>query len=281
MTDLNKKERLLFTVCYLTCAAVLTFLRHDVIALIYFAFTFLPVAFADRLIKSDVIRHKTLTAFFITAVGYQTTFEIFFSVHKDFNQILSAVGIGLFYTCILMLTDESKLPWCICAVPVLCGLNIKIAIGYCVLLICIAVMTLRKSARLSALGLAAGLSGFIVCAASALTTGGYFLESNDYLLSRFKNPLFLIIITAYLTIKLFKSKGISLPKLCLCLALTVSTAVFATLTLGWAVFSLMCLILTVFIGIRCLESTNAINTIKADFTKNKFIFIAVIICALQ
>ncbi|MBQ5591905.1 MAG: hypothetical protein IIU80_03075 [Clostridia bacterium] len=271
----------MFTFCYIACAAVLTFLRHDPIALVYFAFTFLPVLFADRLIKSDKIRYKTLTAFFLTAVGYQTTFEIFYSVHNDFMQVLSAVGIGLFYTSILMLTDERKLPWCICAVPVLCGLNIKIAIGYCLMLMCVSVMSLKKNTRQSAFGLAVSLSGFIVCAVSALTTGGYFLESSNYLLERFKNPFFLMIIAAYLTVKLLKSKGASIPGLCLCLALTVGASVFATLTLGWAVFSLMCLILTLFIGKMCLESVGTINAIRTDFAKNKLIFITIIICVLQ
>ena len=281
MTDLNKKERLLFAVCYLACTAVLTFLRHDPIALVYFACSAAPVIFADRLIKNDGIKSRTLTAFFLTAVGYQTTFELFYSVHNDYKQALSAVGVGIFYTCILMLTDEKKFPWCIGAVPVLCGLNIRLAIGYCVLLTCVSVASLKKSARVPAIGTAVGTAGFILCAVLALTKDGYFLESRDYLLSRFKNPLFLLIIAAYLAVKLVKARGISTVKLGICLALTVGAAVFATLNLGWTVLALICLCLPVFIGTKCLENDSAVRAIKADFARNKLIFAAAIICALQ
>lgn len=282
MTDLNKREKIIAVICYLAYSAVLTLQRHEPFALIYFTFVALAVFFADKLIKSDTIKCKTLTAFFITAVGYQTTFEIFYSVHNDFKQILSAVAVAVFYGCVFMLTDKSMLSWCIGAVPVLCALNVRIAIGFCVLLLCLSVMSLgKKAAKINLISTAISAAGLIACIIIALTADGYFLENSRYLLERFKNPVFLIIIAAYLAVKLIRNKAVSTAKFCICLALTVAVTVFATLTLGWTVFALMSLCLPLLLGLVCLNDSRTASAIRSDFEKNKLIFISVIICSLQ
>lgn len=282
MTDLNKKEKIIGIICYLAYSAVLTFQRHDPIALVYFAFVAVVVFFADNLIKEGSVKNKTLTAFFVTAVGYQTTFEIFYSVHNDFKQILSAVAVAVFYAGIFLLTDNRKIPWCIGAVPVLCILNVKIAIGFCVLLLCVSVMSPdKKAGKISFIGLAVSTVGLIACVVLALTTEGYFLENGGYLLSRFKNPLFLIVISVYLAVRLLKVKAVKIPKICFCIALFVLATVFSTLTLGWAVFASMSFCLPLLLGLTCLNDSRVSSVIRADFEKNKFIFVAVIICVLQ
>ena len=282
MTDLNKKEKLSGILCYLAYAAVLTFQRHDVIALSFFAFTAVVVLLADKLIKCDAIHSKTLAAFFVTAVGFQSTFEIFYASHIDIKQTLSAAAVAIFYACLFMLTDKAKLPWCLVAVPVLCVLNVRIAIGYCVLVLCLSLITIgNKADKIAIAGAAVGAAGLVACIILALTADGYFLESSSYLLSRFKNPLFLIIIAAYLLARLIKVRAYDNRRIIVCAVLLIAATVFATLTLGWSAFSLLCLCMPLFCGILCLADSRIITAIKADFNNHKFIFLAIIVCALQ
>lgn len=282
MTDLNKKEKLTGILCYLSYAAVLTFQRHDLISLVYFAFTAVTVLLADKLIKCDAIKTKTLAAFFVTAVGFQTTFEIFYISHSDMKQTLSAVAVAIFYACIFMLTDKARLPWCLGAVPVLCVLNVRIAIGYCVLVLCLSLIKIgNKADKGTVAGIAVGAAGLVACIALALTADRYFIENSSYLLSRFKNPLFLIIIAAYLLAKLIKAGACDNRRIIVCAVLFIAVTVFATLTLGWSAFSLLCLCMPLFCGILCPADSRIATVIKADFNRHKFIFFAIIICALQ
>lgn len=282
MTELNKKEKIIGILSYLAYSAVLTFQRHYLLSLTYFACVSVGIIFADKLIKDGIVKNKTLSAFFLTAVGYQSAFEIFYTVRDDLMQILSAFAISAFFICIFLLTDKTKLPWCIGAVPFFCAINVKIAFIYCILLLCLSVMSLNKRAdKLTIASMAVSAAGIIVCVIIALTSDTYFLENIGYMLERFKNPIFLIIITAYLTFKLRKSRTLKISRLCLCFAVFTVAAIFATCTLGWTAFSLFCFTLPVFTALLCLGDETVTEAIKTDFKKNKFIFFAVIICVLQ
>ncbi|MBR6531322.1 MAG: hypothetical protein IKT61_02350 [Clostridia bacterium] len=288
MTDLNKKERLIAILCYLAFSAVLTFQRHYLLALVYFACVGVVILFADKLIQHDALSSKTLCAFFITAVGYQTTFEIFFADHESFNQILSAVAVAVFFAGIFALTDEKMLPWCIGAIPLLCVLNIKLAIGLSVLMLCLSIVRLKHFANLKSrdrtllvTSVVVSILGVAIGVILTVISDKYFLEGYNYLLQRFKNPVFLLAVTVYLTVKLLRSKFQAKRNFFICLAVIIASTVFTTLTLGWSSFALFCFIAPVFVGLLCLRDKKIVKQIKADYEKHKFIFWTTLVCILQ
>ena len=100
MTDLVKKEKVAGIICYLAYSAILTYQNHNLFSLVYFAAVAIVIFIADKLFAENTPVKKTLTAFFVTAVGYQTMFGIFRSVHNDFKQILTAAAVAIFFACI-------------------------------------------------------------------------------------------------------------------------------------------------------------------------------------
>ncbi len=300
MTDLNKKEKIICALCYLAYAAILTYQRHFLLSIAYFAFVAVVIVFADKLLKNEFLKRKTFSAFLITAVGYQTLFEIFYSSRQSIKQLSAALAVAIFIACIFAFTDRKKLPFCIIAAPVLCFLNLKIAVGYTVFLFCISLAELqseksegeKKLARkqenkktsvrnLSLASIAISVICLGVCIYLSLTSEVFFKEDINYLLLRFKNPLALMIVCGYLAFRIFKSDFYAKQAVIICLVLSVAVAIFATFTLGWSLFSLFCYTTPLYLGLMCIKSTSIVEAIKADYHKNKFVFWAIIVCTLQ
>lgn len=296
MTDLNKKEKIFAIVSYVIYSAILTYQRYLPFSAVYFLAVAVPIVLADKIFEANKVKLKTLSAFVITAVGYPTMFEIFFSVHNDVKYILTAIAVALFFACVFAFTDKKKMPLCIAGAPVLCCLNIKIAICYSVFLLCLSIagFTADKNSskgkgknkkpsadKLAIISAAVSLICICVCILLIFQSNGYVLEQFDYLLARFKNPLALLVISAYLLFRLFKSSYSQKKLLIICLVLFAASAALGTAFLGWSVFALICLCVPLFLGIICLEDPTVVDSIKADCTKNKFLFLATIICALQ
>lgn len=297
MTDLNKKEKIIGIICYVFYSAVLTYQRRFLFSLVYFAAVALVIFFADKIIKNDVIKSKTVTVFLITAISYQTMFEIFYSAHGYLEQLGTAAAVAIFFACIFALTDKNKLPYCIIAAPVLCFLSLKIAICYCVLLLCLSIVKLqlkekepkkkknsKKSLspqKLYVISTVTSIVCFGVCVYLMLNLEGYIKEDFNYLLVKFKNPIALILVAVYLSVKIFKSNF--LPKASIGISLAVFTiiTVFTTMILGWSVFALFCLCVPAFLSLFCLKNVDITESVKADYEKNKYLFWVLIVCLLQ
>lgn len=296
MTDLNNKEKIIAIVSYLAYSVILTFQRYFPFSVVYFAAIAVTIVLADKIFAKDSIKYKTLSAFLITAVGYPTMFEIFFSVHNDLKYILTAIAAALFFACIFAFTDKKKFLLCITGAPVICCLNVKIAICYSVFLLCMSVTELyptadsaisKKKSKKSSPDKLAIISAVIslicigVCGFLILNDNGYIRENFDYLLLKFKNPLALLIISAYLVYRLFRSDCNRKQPIIICLVLFAASAVFATAFLGWTVFALMCTCVPLFLGLICIKDVAVINSVKSDYANNKFLFWTIIVCALQ
>ncbi|MBR3835513.1 MAG: hypothetical protein IKJ69_01835 [Clostridia bacterium] len=300
MTDLVKKEKLTVIFGYLAYSVILTYQNRNPISLVYFAAVALTIVFADRLFSNDFPVKKTLSAFFITAVGYQSLYGIFNSVHNDVKQIFSALAAAIFFACIFAFTDSKKLSLCIAAAPVLCILNFKTAICYCVFLLCIAVMKLcsadkailpdrknkskKKELSKKSLAVISIVTGIICLGISCYllaTADGYVKENIKYLLTQFKNPPALIIASGYLAVKLFGSSTVHKAALSICLVLFVAATVITTVVFGWSLLAIFCLSLPLFLGILCIDDVSIVDRIKADYQKNKFLFFIIAVCALQ
>lgn len=292
MTDLVKKEKIAGIICYLVYSATLTYQNHNLFSLVYFATVAIVIFMADRLFAENAPVKKTLTAFFVTAVGYQSMFGIFRSVHNDIEQVLTSVAVAVFFACVFSFTDKKKFPFCIVAAPVLCFLNVKIAVCYSVFLLCLSIMgTVSAKHKENKKGLShknlaiISIAVSVICSGVSLylliTSDNYIIENLNYLLVQFKNPPALIIASVYLVIKLFKNGNINNAVLGICIAIFTAATILTTILFGWSLFATFCLSITLFLGILCLNDTKSFTLIKADYEKHKFIFWIIIICALQ
>ena len=298
MTDLNKKEKITAIASYIAYSAVLTYQRYFLFSIVYFLAVAVSIVSADKIISENATKHKTLSAFLITAISYPTMFEIFFSAHNDLKYILTAIAVALFFVCVFAFTDPEKLLLCIIGAPVLCCLNVKIAICYSVFLACWSIAGIRttenshkaksknkrkesppdKLAIISAVVSAVCVG---MCILLVIKNNGYIREDFSYLLTRFKNPPALLIIAVYLLYRLLKSDFRHKKLIFISLSFFVVATALVTAFLGWSVFALMCTCMPLFLGLICIKDTEVVNSIKIDFTNNKFIFFATIIFALQ
>lgn len=296
MTDLNKKEKIIAIVSYIAYSAVLTYQRYFLFSVVYFLAVAVAIVLADKIIAENSVKHKTLCAFLITAIGYPTMFEIFFSVHNDLKCILTAIAVALFFICIFAFTDPEKLLICIAGAPVLCCLNLKIAICYSVFLMCWSIVGIKttknvnkrkkKNERLShdklaIISAAVSIVCIGLCILLIVKSNGYIREDFSYLLTRFKNSPALLIIAGYLLYRLLKSDSVHKKLIIICLAIFAVATTMATAFLGWSVFALMCTCIPLFLGLICVKDTAVVDSIKSNFADNKFIFFATIIYALQ
>ncbi len=292
MTNLVKKEKIAGIICYLVYSAILTYQNHNLFSLVYFVAVAIVIFMADRLFAENAPVKKTLTAFFVTAVGYQTLFGIFRSVHNDVKQVLTAAAAAVFFASIFAFTDRKKLPFCIAAAPVLCFLNLKIAICYSVFLLCFSVaQTLSAKHKENKKGLSHKNLAIISIAVSVICSGvslyllitddGYIKENLNYLLVQFKNPPALIIASIYLASRLFRSIDTNKVVLSICIAVFVAATILTTVLFGWSLFAVFCLSIPLFLGILCLNDTKTVDLIKSDCEKHKYIFYIIIVCALQ
>ena len=294
MTDLNKKEKFIAVVSYIAYSAGLTYQRYFLFSVVYFLAVAVAIVLADKVIAENAVKHKTLSAFLITAIGYPTMFEIFFSVHNDLKYILTAIAVALFFICIFAFTDPEKLLICIAAAPVLCCMNLKIAICYSVFLMCWSIAGIgtteknnkKKSKqlqpdKLAIISAAVSIVCIGLCVLLIVKGNGYIREDFGYLLTRFKNPPALLIIAGYLLYRLLKSDFRQTKLILICLAVFAVATTLATAFLGWSVFALMCTCIPLFLGLICVKDTAVVDSIKSNFADNKFIFFATIICALQ
>lgn len=292
MTDLVKKEKVAGIICYLVYSAILTYQNRTLLSLVYFFAVAVVILFSDKLFSENIPVRKTLTAFLITAVGYQSLFGIFRSVHNDIKQVLTAVAVAVFFACVFAFTDKKKFPFCIVAAPGLCFLNVKIAVCYSVFLLCLSIMGAvsakynENKKGLSHKNLAMiSIAVSVICFGAGLylliNTDNYIIENLKYLLVQFKNPPALIIASIYLAVILFRSGDVNKTLLVICITVFVATTILTTILFGWSLFAVFCLSIPLFLGILCLNDAKTVNLIKSDYKKHKFIFWIIIVCALQ
>ncbi|MBQ8575346.1 MAG: hypothetical protein IJ447_04790 [Clostridia bacterium] len=298
MTDLLKKEKILAIICYIAYSVVLAYQRRSWFSLIFFGVIALVILFADQIICCDVVKNKTLCAFFVTSVGYQTMFEIFYNSPGNLQSFLSATAIAIFFACTLSSADNKSLSYCIVASPVLCVLNLKIAVVYSVFLLCNAIVNIqihkhtsqkkkKKSNQILSpekLWIISAITGVVcigICVFLSLGLDGYLKENFNYLLVKFKNSIALIIVAVYLAVRIFKSDFPQKASVGISLVIFMIATVFATIVLGWSVFALFCFCVPAFLSLICLKHKEITEAVKTDYKKNKYLFWVLIVCMLQ
>ena len=309
MTDISFKNRIIALVSFSLAALILALRNVSTFSLIFFAFFGIVLFFADRILNEEKIKERTVLAFFIFAVCYQTFFQIFYRTHETNRMLMAASALAIFLASVFALTDIKKLPYAIFSAPLICLLDIKIATAYCVLLLSFTSVKLmlelnaKKSGKKTKTAkknknkenseikikpmtlISVSMVTCVVCTAfciySFFKNKTYATESLNYFFTQFKNTVGFVLFIVYFLVKLVKSKLRINAAIILGLALNIAAAVLFTYYSGWEYFSLFIVSSTIFLGLVCLESEKIISEIKADYQNHKYLFFIGLLCMLQ
>ena len=144
MTDINIKNRILAILGFAVFSVVLTLQKAYPLLLVFFAFSGIVIFFADKILDGEKIKEKTATAFLVFFLSFQTFYQLFYREHETVRQILACAGIAVFLAAVFTLTDKSKVLYSIIAAPLLCVLNVQIAIYYSIILLSFSAVKPRK-----------------------------------------------------------------------------------------------------------------------------------------
>lgn len=309
MTDISLKNRIIALVSFALAAIILSLRSALPFTLVFFVFTGIALFFADRIINSEKIKERTAVAFLVFAACYQTFYQCFNRVHANNRQLMTAAAVTVFLAAVFALTDSKKLPYSIFSAPLLCLLDTKVALTYCLLLLSFSVtkleLTIRTDKRTKKnkknkktqkddqktgepdtkkvilLSILASAVCLAFCIYSVFKNSIRSTESLDYLFTQFKNVTGFIIFIIYLLIKLIKSDLRVNALATVGVFLNISAAIFFALNYGWTFLSLFSVSATIFLGLICMESENVIAEIQTDYSNHRYLFIIVILCMLR
>lgn len=301
MTDINIKNRILSILGFAVFSVVLTLQKAYPLLLVFFAFSGIVIFFADKILDGEKIKNKTATAFLVFFLSFQTFYQLFYREHETVRQILACAGTAVFLAAVFTLTDSRKMLYSIIAAPLLCVLNVQIAVYYSVILLSFSAVKLKmltnvkdkksknKSKKKESLlssknllfaSLATGIAVFGICLYLNLTKTTRPPENISYLFSYFKNTLGFLILSVYLVIKLFKNKFNAKPVIAVGLLINLIATVCLTADSGWINFSLGWIALNIFLVLCCAESEEITDSVKKDFYNHKYLFFAAILLML-
>lgn len=299
MTDISTKNRILSILGFAVFSVVLTLQKAYLLLLVFFSFSGIVIFFADKILDGEKIKEKTATAFLVFFLSFQTFYQLFYREHETVRQILACAGAAVFLAAVFTLTDKRKVLYSIIAAPLLCVLNVQIAVYYSVILLSFSAVKLKmltdvkekktKSKKKESLlspknllfaSLATGIAVFGICLYLNLTKTTRPPENISYLFSYFKNSLGFLILSVYLVIKLFKNNFNAKPVIAVGLLINLVATVCLTADSGWINFSLGWISLNTFLILCCSESKEITDSVKSDFYNHKYLFFAAILLML-
>lgn len=290
MKDISTKNKIITFSSFLFAALILTARSAKPITFVLFGAIGLVLFFADKIINNDKIRNRTVSAFCLFGICYQTFYQIFNRTHEIGKQIVVVSAIALFLVAALALTDKRKLVFAMLAAALLCILDLRIAICYAVLLLSFSFVVLgldktetvknNKSksptdkVKLPIISAVLSVVCIGICVYFALQTQNRGLEQTEHLFFYFKNTSGFLITAVYLAVKIFRHSFKAKSGVILGIILNVVIMIFLTATFGWTIFSLCWISLNLFLLLCCPESTDIIQAIEADYHNNKYLFYA-------
>lgn len=308
MTDLNVKNRIISLSSFVLVSVLLSIRNINYFTLVLFGCLGLVIFFADKILDNSKITERTLSAFFVFAVCYQTFFQIFNGVHNNLKQLLVSAALAVFLAAVFAATDTKKFPYAVFSAPLICLLDVRVASAYCTLLLSLSIVLYlfesrntnnkhsKKSTKskkkqndrmefepktVTLISIVTSIAGLTFCVYSAFKNEAPVVENINFLFSQCKNTLSLIILIVYLLIKLIRSNQVVTVQIVAGLVIHIIAMIFFTATYGWTIFSLFLLSTVMFLGLMCLESEETVNEIKSDYHNHRFLFLVGMLCLLQ
>ncbi len=292
MKDISTKNRIIALTAFLFAALILTVRSAWPFTFVFFGSIGLMLLFADKIINSEKIKNRTIFAFCVFGACYQTFYQIFNRVHEIDKQAVEIIAIAVFFAAVLALTDRNKLIFPILAAPLLCFLDIRIAICYIILLLSFTVVlfAINSSANskktkpaskskspittknLLILSFVISIVCLGVCIYLAFQSQSRRPERIEHLFFYFKNTLGFLVAAVYLFLKVFRLDFKARTGVLIGIVLHIATMILLAVTFGWTIFSLSCVSLVFFLLLSCLESADITQAIKTDYHNNKYLF---------
>ncbi len=297
MNNLTKKNAIIISIGYIVFSVLFSFLEMRWFSLVYFAAIAVVVLLADKIAPKDSFPWPNALTIAIAAMFCNNTmYVIFYNAHGNLSQLTAGFAIAIFFAGIFASTHKNNLPYSIVAAPILCFLNTRIALCYSALLACISVLNiceqnigkknLKKSKKREKSKFDFNILSIAVCTISfavsvfLLISSKIEIENLSYYFEKFKNNPAIIIACVYLAVKLFKSGFKSKIPMLVCIAVLAVTAVAGYLIAGWAVFTLACLCILILLSLLCLKNEAVMTKIKENYSSQKFIFWALMLCMI-
>lgn len=296
-SSLSKKNRIIIVVAYLILSMIISSRKQHYFSLIYFAAVGIVDFLSYKFLKEDLFNEKPLAVAFFAAISHNTMYELFYTTHGNLEQLMTAFAIAIFFAGIFAATDTARLPYCIFAVPVLCFLNLRIAICYSVLLLSISLVYLQvtkyssktkkkkdekfSKKSIAIISIAICITSLAICIYLALKPTNQIKENFTYYLTNYKNNLAVAVVSVYLLIKLIKRDFELKVSMLIGLLIQIAVAIFATVFLAFSALSLSLLCIAALLAFCCLQSNGIVEEIKTDYQNNKYLFWVLIICLLQ
>ncbi len=300
MSNMNKKETIIVSVVYILFSVFFSYAQYHWFSLIYFGAIALVIAFADKIFSENkfVSLPNSLTIACIAAVCNSTLHEIFYSEHGNLEQFTAAFAVAVFLAGIVASTVPSNLPYAIVAAPLICFLNLRIALCYCILLasICFVNICLNKHVKITPKKQKKGtksapdfnIIAIVVCVISLAICIFRFIKSDFssaesfvYFKNNFKNAPAVIIFDIYLLIRLLKSEFKAKSAMLISTGILLAMAITGTIFISWALLSLSFLCIMLLLLHCFIQDNNCFEIIKEDYQSHKFIFWVLMLLLLQ
>ena len=310
MTDLSLKNKIIAISSYIFSVAILIYQNSYLFSVIYFACVGLVLFFADKIFDNERIKEKTLCAFFLASVSYQTLFPMFWAIHENNKHLMIAAAVAIFIAAVFAMTDKAKVSYLIVVAPVLCFLDQRTALCFSGLLLAWSVSKIlaeeKKEAKsknnkkskkkqsnkaLSSLEnikflILTALMSLVciaVCIYLSIQKDNIVIENYKYFIQQFKNTIGFVVVLIYLLIKAFRYhtkpalKISFIPGILLCIV----PVTFFVKVYGWASVSLALICSIAYLGLICFENEQIIQSIKDDYSKNKYLFWVLLLLMLR
>ncbi len=298
---INKKDTVIISIGFIIFSILFSFANLQSFALIYFAAVALTVFFANKIFSLEKLSiPNPLIVAFTAAVCNSTAYEIFYTEHANLNRLAAAFAVAAFLAGFFAAVGVKNFSYSIVIAPVLCFLNLRIAICYSALLACISAINMysdkhskvrgmKKSKKktktklnLNLIALVVSILSLVVSVYLLVEPDGYLLKENfSYYINTFKNNPAVIIASVYLFIKLLKNNFNAKLPMIISVVVLLAAVVGGYFIAGMTLSALMCMCILLLLSYYCIQDDKTFQSIKEDYHKQKFLFWVLIVYLLR
>ena len=287
--SLSRVELLKMVCAYGIFALVSYFFQQNVFSLIYFICVSFAIFFIEPVLTEDsTVKHKIYFNFLLFTVFFGATYESFDLAIGNLAKLMSATGTSLLLAGLIAVTDRKKFNYCVLIIPVLFFIDKKLCICSSALFLTIFILNLflepktkqkkgkkkkePATSQLNVVYVLVSLLGLIASIVLYVTTSAKHSDLFSYFVSFGLNCFPAVLIIVYILIKLVRNDSAFIRPIAIGLLILVGTSVFCAVYVNFATLAVSILSTLFFLVYCCLQSSSTIDSIKADYERNKFAF---------
>lgn len=304
MSVLSKKDRIIVSVAYILLACFTAYYYSNLFTFVYFFLIGLVICFADKVLQTEphVLCFFSMT--FIAAMLHNVFYEKIFVTSGDLLKLIASCSPAVFLFGFYAVLRKKNQWYAVLSAIIFLVVDFKIGLCFGTLILCISLFNLyttklcanddkkqkkkqkrknkkkQKTVDLNILIAITGLITTVICILLSLKPENHSVEMVHYFFINFKNCIFAVPALAYLLVRALKqAPDVRLPVI-VGTVFMIAISVFGVMSTGWKTFALTWLCILVFVGYCCVQKSEVTTRLKADFEKNKLIFIVFAVALL-